>query len=779
MSPAYSDGESTVGISMDTPAVPMTAVPAVASPPQAQLLHSLLRAASMRSHPPTSPGSAALAGRPLSSSSSTQSGPAFTFQLNSSLHAAAPVAGSLPTSALTAAADTAGSEVAPAGPPLVASPASVASASAVTSVSVSTQGPGLSPAGSLPEGSRLDSSRSRRTSSQAVTSSLATMSATGKKPLSGSSLSGLPAQADVTNAVGKPVAVQVYGPPVALHTPQAATLTSREASLRREGKLVLSMVGLPARGKTAIARRLRRHLTWLGLRADIYNVGSYRRKYLGAMQPAAFFDPHNASGMEARAEMARLALEDMVAAMADGSIDIAIFDATNSTMDRREWLTGALADHGRRLGMKFQLVFIESVCNDMEIIRSNIAETKLKMPDYKGQDEATAVSDFLQRISHYASVYEPIDEVKEGGTPYIKLIDVGRQLIANRINGYLNSRIMFFLSNLHITPRPIFLSRHGESEFNVAGRIGGDSLLSPRGYAYALKLGAFMRGMYPMCADASGAAGASPSAGGGGGMGAGAGVASPAAASLGPIGSPTPGASASDGSAEASHTDLLVWTSNLRRTVATAAPMGRDIIRWTELNEIDAGVCDGMTYETIAATMPEEYAARGKNKYRYRYPRGESYEDIAHRLEPVIIELMRTKGPVLIVSHQATLRVLYAYLTDKPPESCPEELIPLHTVIQLIPRAYGCESCNPPMLDDTLVGRRATAVVVTYGWPIPFTHGLFCIRLFSTLQARRCAMNSCKGQREYHTEGPQQPHVRDAAWLSISLFTSLGGSGCL
>jgi broad specificity phosphatase PhoE len=134
---------------------------------------------------------------------------------------------------------------------------------------------------------------------------------------------------------------------------------------------------------------------------------------------------------------------------------------------------------------------------------------------------------------------------------------------------------------------------------------------------------------------------------------------------------------------------LVVWTSALRRTVATAAHIGREIVRWPELNEIDAGVCDGMTYEQIAATMPDEYAARIKNKYRYRYPRGESYEDIAHRLEPVVIELLRCKSPVLIVSHQATLRVLYAYLTDKSPESCPEALIPLHTVIQLTPRAYG------------------------------------------------------------------------------------------
>ena len=32
------------------------------------------------------------------------------------------------------------------------------------------------------------------------------------------------------------------------------------------------------------------------------------------------------------------------------------------------------------------------------------------------------------------------------------------------------------------------------------------------------------------------------------------------------------------------------------------------------LDEIDAGICDGLTYEAIAATMPEEYAARAKNK---------------------------------------------------------------------------------------------------------------------------------------------------------------------
>jgi broad specificity phosphatase PhoE len=123
----------------------------------------------------------------------------------------------------------------------------------------------------------------------------------------------------------------------------------------------------------------------------------------------------------------------------------------------------------------------------------------------------------------------------------------------------------------------------------------------------------------------------------------------------------------------------------------TAAPLGREIVAWKALDEIDAGVCDGLTYEAIAATMPEEYAARAKNKFTYRYPRGESYQDMVQRLEPVIIELMRQRTPVLIVSHQATLRVLYAYIMGKDPETCPDVLMPLHSVIQITQRAYGAD----------------------------------------------------------------------------------------
>ena len=49
----------------------------------------------------------------------------------------------------------------------------------------------------------------------------------------------------------------------------------------------------------------------------------------------------------------------------------------------------------------------------------------------------------------------------------------------------------------------------------------------------------------------------------------------------------------------------------------------------------------------------------------YRYPRGESYEDLVARLEPVIMELERQEN-VLVIGHQAVLRCLLAYFLDKP-----------------------------------------------------------------------------------------------------------------
>lgn len=76
-----------------------------------------------------------------------------------------------------------------------------------------------------------------------------------------------------------------------------------------------------------------------------------------------------------------------------------------------------------------------------------------------------------------------------------------------------------------------------------------------------------------------------------------------------------------------------------------------------------------MTYEEIQERYPEEFALRDQDKYRYRYPKGESYEDLVQRLEPVIMELERQEN-VLVICHQAVMRCLLAYFLNEEPGVC-------------------------------------------------------------------------------------------------------------
>lgn len=60
-----------------------------------------------------------------------------------------------------------------------------------------------------------------------------------------------------------------------------------------------------------------------------------------------------------------------------------------------------------------------------------------------------------------------------------------------------------------------------------------------------------------------------------------------------------------------------VWTSTLKRTAQTARHLQYRSKTWKALDELDAGVCDDMTYDQIAELYPEDYAARDDDKYNY------------------------------------------------------------------------------------------------------------------------------------------------------------------
>lgn len=184
-------------------------------------------------------------------------------------------------------------------------------------------------------------------------------------------------------------------------------------------KMVIIMVGLPARGKSYITKKLQRYLSWMQHNSRIFNVGNRRRVAAGVSSPskpvhtypsitkfdppsaaasillngmpapssseptkldlnstdpnddaidqsAKFFDPHNESASRMRDQVALDTLDELLDYLLVGKGSVGILDATNSTIPRRQMLVNRVNERDSRLG----ILFIESICED-EGVRSS------------------------------------------------------------------------------------------------------------------------------------------------------------------------------------------------------------------------------------------------------------------------------------------------------------------------------------------------------------------------------------------------------------------------
>ena len=330
---------------------------------------------------------------------------------------------------------------------------------------------------------------------------------------------------------------------------------------------------------------------------------------------------------------------------------MAIYDAANITVANRDQIVKGMAG----ILPPSHVIFIELLTDNEQRVDKYIRSVKLKTaPDYKGWEEAQlqqAFRDYKKRIAIYRREYV---ELKDKALSWIKLVDDGRQVVMNRIKGLLPGKIVHFVMNLHLRPRPIYLSRHGQSHYNTMEKIGGDSPLSPMGEKYAKALARWVR-TNVLCPDQ-------------------------------PL------------TDNPKHARL--FTSSLRRAKDTVRLIehktqkdGWVTLRPREfkaLDEIYAGVFDGMTYDQIKSKAPEQFRLRQQNKLTYRYPKGESYMDVITRLERAALTIEKLQDPVLVVAHQAVLRIIYAYFMRLDKKKAPTISIPLNTVIKLVPNPWGC-----------------------------------------------------------------------------------------
>lgn len=441
----------------------------------------------------------------------------------------------------------------------------------------------------------------------------------------------------------------------------AQLYSTMSGRLFHSGRIAIVMVGLPARGKTHICVSMARYLGWLGVKTRIFHLGDYRRATIGpgASVPEDYFFPNaSPASVILRQKILKKCREDIYAWLNHENGQVAIYDAVNPTASGRRSLAKEFAKHD------VQTLFIESFVDDERILRENARNVKISSPDFAGMEPDEAARLYLARIEMKIPMFETMVEKELN---FIKMINAGEKFFYNNVSfNYLSHRIVFYLTNLHIKSRKTFFVRAGTTTEEDSYKA--DAPLSEQGRCYAQNMSETLLKHREQDREEH-----------------------------------------TDGQGpDAPLRPLTVWTSTRLRTVQTADYLrdkGFKVRQRSQMSQINPGVCEKMSERIIRQIYPEEVEKHELDPYHHRYPRAESYHDLAVRLEPIILELEREQSDLLIIAHESVLRVLYAYLMHCSTMDIPFLKFPRDEIIEIIPAAYQNEArrIHIPGLDPATI----------------------------------------------------------------------------
>lgn len=168
---------------------------------------------------------------------------------------------------------------------------------------------------------------------------------------------------------------------------------------------------------------------------EIFNAGKIRRSDSYTRTKKLFlmannsnedlFSPKNKSKKDV---FAKLTLDSLFKNLKSDKLDMAIFDATNSTRERRRFVVEEIAKQQREMQqtktfgcssdedveIKIVPVFLQIMCTNREFIRYNIYNKSFN-DDYFDKPFDFAVKDFSKRVLYYSQQYCPItkDEIND------------------------------------------------------------------------------------------------------------------------------------------------------------------------------------------------------------------------------------------------------------------------------------------------------------------------------------------------------------------------------
>ncbi|MDJ0768931.1 MAG: histidine phosphatase family protein [Ilumatobacter sp.] len=130
-----------------------------------------------------------------------------------------------------------------------------------------------------------------------------------------------------------------------------------------------------------------------------------------------------------------------------------------------------------------------------------------------------------------------------------------------------------------------------------------------------------------------------------------------------------------------------VLSSPLGRAHATAVIVGDRIgvgvTMLDDLAELDHGDLSGLTDAEIETRFPGVLAQRTRDKYRWRFPGGESYADAAGRAAQAIEQIGDRSRRPLVVAHEMIARMLMMHLLRLEPAAALEWRLPHGELVEL------------------------------------------------------------------------------------------------
>ncbi|KAL7535292.1 hypothetical protein ACHAXR_006399, partial [Thalassiosira sp. AJA248-18] len=484
---------------------------------------------------------------------------------------------------------------------------------------------------------------------------------------------------------------------------------------KKNSRLVIVLVGLPGRGKSFIARKLQNFVTWRGSDCRVFNVGKYRRQAADGACGADFFDSKNEAAAELRQKAASLAMQDMLKWLdnedQDGNCSgtttpthhrkdrVSIFDATNSTHERRAWVLKECTCGIKRAGKPTGIVFVESICDDKDLLHANFMTKVNNSPDYKDMDVNDAMEDLLSRVKKYEEAYETIEDDTQS---YIKIFNLSSKMLVNHIYGRMAKSIVPALMAWNIGTRPVFICRTGETmneseRMNRRCSMSRSENLGRQGLMFRDALFDYMK---VECLDFMSRrkkAEFTPN------LNTGTSISGMRNRGLSRGTSSTNLISLSSQNSE--DEDEYVGADGVTplpfpcHILSSTMPRARQTVEWKDkpyevemlsnLNPLDKGDFTGQELEELEVKHPEWYNKLVADPFYTRFPGGECYGDLTSRLESVVVDIEQAVGPVLVVSHVSVLQVLVAYFRNTPVESCTSIEIPLNTVIKFTPAKGG------------------------------------------------------------------------------------------